>query len=519
MGKTKNNRIPKNIVLSSDGTGNRGGKDYGTNVWRLHNYIDLNNHKDDPKKPRQLTYYGDGVGTEDNKFSKFLGGAFGWGLSRNIRELYYFLVQNYQPGDNIFLFGFSRGAFTARSLAGFIGTCGIVNRRRFSSVADVKDAVKDAYAAYRRAHREKDRRIAVEFGQKFCFKNVPVKCIGVWDTVGAIGVPFDELRSIIDAIFKISFHKLDLGKYVEYGFHALALDDERRTFHPVMWDEQQSQRKQGSIEQVWFPGVHSNAGGGYPKQGMSYGSLYWMMNKVKKLGLRFEKNAIDSVRRMADANDKLYDSRSGLAFYYRYLPRDIDAICGKNCDAGKARVHFSVLERVDVFTLDYAPGNFPEKFTIVTTDASELPAGMNQQSLKQLQERITKHRKNADNNQLLSDAKRWIYPRHFAHVLFVLASIALLAGAWYLSRHPIDMTSPGAEWVVSFFKYVGYLLPAFINEWLKPLVDYFSLHPGRFVLALVVFVGLLSYPRILKRRMMKKFIEYWNRARPRLFQP
>ena len=283
-----------------------------------------------------------------------------------------------------------------------------------------------------------------------------------------------------------------------------------------MWNENEGRRKKGSIQQVWFAGVHSNVGGGYPKQGMSYCSLYWMMANVKELDLYFETDALDEARQKADVNDKLYDSRSGLAFYYRYRPRDIDAICQKNCANGKARIHSSVLERVDAFTLNYAPGNFPVDFSLVTTDPSELPPGLDKNSLQQLKEDIIKHRQNPDNSRLLADAKRWILPRHYAHLAFVIASVALAIGVYYLSQHPVKIDGQGAQWVHAFFKYVGYVLPNVANKLIQPSADYLSLHPGRFVIALLIFVGLFTYPRSLRKRMTKKFIEYWGRARPLL---
>ena len=529
-------RTPKNIILCSDGTGNRGGKGQGTNVWRLHNYIDLNRHKADPARPRQLSYYDDGVGTEDIRLLKVLGGAFGWGLSRNIRELYYFLVQNYEPGDNIFLFGFSRGAFTVRSLAGLIGTCGIIDRTKATSHEDLNQKVKEVYKAYRRAHREKNRDIALEFGRDYCFKNRTIRCVGVWDTVDAIGVPFDELRTVIDRIFNISFHKHDLGDYVEHGFHALSIDDERQTFHPVMWNEKESakvrhdgtlqDRRKNSVQQVWFAGVHSNVGGGYPKQGLSYISLYWMMHKASGLGLDFEPGALEQVRRKADAMDKLYDSRSGAAFFYRYLPRDIDALCEKNCEDGKARIHFSVLERIDSQVLDYAPGNFPRNFTLVSTDYLELPPDPDEASFERIREKIASHRANPECAKLLSDARYWIWPRHYAHILLLLALAVLVAGAWYLSYHPEYTSGQKIPWLDTAFGIIGYLpglllgfiLPDAVLDAARALADYYSLHPWRLVTAILIFAGLFAYPRLLKCRMTKKFKEYWFHIWPLVYK-
>ncbi len=303
----------KNIILCSDGTGNRRGKGQGTNVWRLFNAVDLNSHKDADNNPRQITYYDDGVGNDDGKLFKIFGGAFGYGLSRNIRDLYQFLASNYSPGDRIFLFGFSRGAFTVRSLAGMITRCGIVKSENYASANAFSKAVEEAFILYKAARKDE---AAKKFKAENSYGNEKITCIGVWDTVDAIGVPFDNLRGWINKFANNSFHGYDLSPNIEYGYHALAIDDQRKTFCPVMWDEKLSiknGRPKDTIEQVWFAGAHSNVGGGYPKQGMAQVTLDWMMRRVAQHGLIFEEGAQTDVTKAAKVGDKLYDSRSGLA--------------------------------------------------------------------------------------------------------------------------------------------------------------------------------------------------------------
>jgi uncharacterized protein (DUF2235 family) len=138
--------MPRNIILCSDGTGNTAIKGRGTNVFKLYEALDL-----DPEK--QVAFYDDGVGTERLRPLAALGGAFGFGLSRNVRQVYTALARVYEPGDRIFLFGFSRGAFTVRTLAGFIAACGIVDRARRRSDDGLEAAVKEAYSAYRDRYR------------------------------------------------------------------------------------------------------------------------------------------------------------------------------------------------------------------------------------------------------------------------------------------------------------------------------------------------------------------------------
>src|SRR5690349_514860 len=146
--------MAKNIVICSDGTGNQDIKGRGTNVFKLFEAIDLNGHRTDPGLDPQIAFYDDGVGTEDLKALRILGGGAGLGLARNVRRLYTDLARVYDPGDRIFLFGFSRGAFTVRTLAGMIATCGIlnggdVNNRYVSTAQGLEDAVDRVYEAYR----------------------------------------------------------------------------------------------------------------------------------------------------------------------------------------------------------------------------------------------------------------------------------------------------------------------------------------------------------------------------------
>ena len=144
--------MPKNIVLCSDGTGNSALKGRGTNVFKIYEAIDLNGHKFDRKLQPQVAFYDDGVGTESLQLLKTLGGAFGWGLSRNVRELYTALANCYEPGDHIFLFGFSRGAFTIRQLAGFIIGCGIIDGMQWKTDAELKKLVHKAFRKYRKRY-------------------------------------------------------------------------------------------------------------------------------------------------------------------------------------------------------------------------------------------------------------------------------------------------------------------------------------------------------------------------------
>src|ERR1700687_5284333 len=145
--------MPKNIVICADGTGNTTIKGRGTNVFKLYEAVDENGHRFDPAKIQQVAIYHDGVGTEKLTWIRMLGGAFGWGLSRNVKQLYGELARVFDPGDHIFLFGFSRGAFTVRTLAGLVITCGILDPARYTTNREFRHAIRDAYNEYRRKYQ------------------------------------------------------------------------------------------------------------------------------------------------------------------------------------------------------------------------------------------------------------------------------------------------------------------------------------------------------------------------------
>ena len=345
-GKTENRA--KAIVLFSDGTGNSAGKAYKTNVWRLYQALDQR----PPKigEMRQIAYYDDGVGTSSFRPLAILGGVFGYGLKRNVLDLYAFLCRNYEPGDRIYAFGFSRGAFTIRVLIGFVLSRHLV---RAESEAELARGARDAYRAYRRRFEPafgptrvlvtilRDLRDGVigalrRFNGHRTYAEIEtvdpgtVAFVGVFDTVSAYGMPIAEItRGIDDYVFPLSMPNYSLSDKVEVARHALALDDERDTFHPLLWDERREAMLVGDeqtlerLQQVWFVGVHSDVGGGYPDDALSHVPLEWMMDEAASAGLRFKQEDADDYRRAANPFGPLHNSRNGLGAYYRYQPRKI----------------------------------------------------------------------------------------------------------------------------------------------------------------------------------------------------
>ena len=360
----------KKIILLSDGTGNSAAKRHKTNVWRLYSALDLQ-HGD------QIAMYDDGVGSQEFLPFKLLGGAFGWGLKRNVIELYKFLCRNYSTGDKIYLFGFSRGAFTVRVLAGLIDKCGLCADCK--SECDLHEKARKNFAIYREGYR------GLQIANLFAFRKKDrshlaaavypeIEFIGVWDTVDAYGLPIDELADLWNRfIYPMRFRDHRLSDRVLKACHAISIDDERHTFHPVLWDEDSDR-----IEQVWFPGVHSDVGGGYPHIGLSLVSLDWMISKVEtrndnQSGLTFLSDLREEYRRRCDWNGIQHDSRAGLAAFYRYMPRNIEHLY-LNFDASATgnkkrfpKIHRSVFERIQNEVVPYAPTGLPERYDIVTT--------------------------------------------------------------------------------------------------------------------------------------------------------
>jgi hypothetical protein len=371
--------MSKNIVICSDGTGNTTIKGRGTNVFKLFEAIDLNGHKTRPELIPQVALYDDGVGTESFKPLKIFSGATGWGLSRNVRQLYKELIRIYDPGDRIFLFGFSRGAFTVRTLVGLIADCGILNFQQLQTTAALDAMVKETYKVFRKSYRTKiaklvlgepDKRELTRFRKEHCHPcDIDIPFMGVWDTVDAVGLPFHWSDFINTVFYRFKFRDHQLSALVRHACHAIAIDDERHSFHPILWDE--GKENTNRIEQVWFAGSHSNVGGGYPKQGMSLVALEWMMRKAARIGedgkgLRLLGTDQALYDDHANVDDKLYDPRSGLGIFYRWKVRDIAGIC-RMYHVRQPAVHLSVLERIAHGTDDYAPGNLPSSASVVIT--------------------------------------------------------------------------------------------------------------------------------------------------------
>ena len=242
----------------------------------------------------QITFYDEGVGT-GGFLDRFMGGTSGSGLDRNAKDGYRFLAQNYQAGDEIYLFGFSRGAFTARRLAGMLGWSGrLLARGELKHLPELYQAFKDAHRQNQKRDKTAKKRKGDILGESPPSIPLNLACVGVWDTVGALGIPLTLFRK--RNLKHYQFNDNVIGKDVKVALHALAIDEKRRPFAATMWRAPAGGTAASQIvEQTWFPGVHTTIGGGLQKtRKLANLSLKWMTEKVEKYtDLRFDSDYLD----------------------------------------------------------------------------------------------------------------------------------------------------------------------------------------------------------------------------------
>jgi uncharacterized protein (DUF2235 family) len=353
----------KRLIVCCDGTWNRpdevsDGLAAPTNVAKI--ALGLADGDDDGHE--QLLHYETGVGTRRGE--RFTGGAFGVGLSRNVLDGYRFLVDNYEPGDTLYFFGFSRGAYTARSLAGLVRNSGILR-------PEERDRIDDAYVLYRRPDKDSvPSGIAAElFRRSHSYGETYIDFVGVWDTVGALGIPIDGLRlPLLSRLW--TFHDTTLSRYVLNAFHALAIDERRRPFRPTLWEQKPDAEGQ-TLEQVWFAGVHSDVGGGYSDTGLSEIPLLWMAAKARSCGLAFKPDHLvvttgkvdDDARRSGvqvapDHAASLHRSRKGIYLLQPAYDRRLAGDKGAPVDGGA--LASSAKERYEQHVENYDPPGLRE---------------------------------------------------------------------------------------------------------------------------------------------------------------
>ncbi len=388
-------RGAKRIVICADGTWNtpkevRPGGEAPTNVWLLYQMV----KNADAEGVPQLKFYHAGVGTQRSFIKRVSDGMTGRGLSAHMRDAYEFLVDHYNPGDHLYFFGFSRGAYTVRTLAGLVRNSGIIDRAKYDA-SERAEWIDEACALYR--ERGDDSAPAAQRAKEFraahSHPDFNISCLGVWDTVGALGVPVESrLTSPLQAINAaiVGFHDVTLSSYVDCAFHALAIDERRGAFKPTLWAQQPGAKAAGQVlEQVWFSGVHSDVGGGYPwpERGLANVTLRWMVNRVSAtLKLAIDAFPVERLEQSAPPTVALHDS---MEWYYKVLDatrisRAADRILGAPTQDGETAefLHRSVdkcltaYERAfPVVNRPYAPQNVREFERRSGTERRRNPAG------------------------------------------------------------------------------------------------------------------------------------------------
>ena len=306
--------MPQNIVICCDGTCNDA-TGHVTNVLRIFRCLQ---HGEE-----QVCYYDGGVGTlVDPTAISFLRKfirrkidmAIGYSLRDNFCKAYRFLVRHYRPGDRIFLFGFSRGAYTARSLVGLIRKCGIPHAKVYQK-SSLEGLVKEAYHIYREKAWDPDGREAAAFKKTFSWPNVRIKFLGVWDTVGALGIPVHQVPFSSDYY---RWQDTELSRMVENAFHAVALDEHRPDFTVTLWSNAKAPSPRQAVEQRWFPGAHADVGGGYSEGTLWQRPLQWMQERAEACGLKCSAPThVDPTAALSQMHDSLDEFAGG---WYRKLP-------------------------------------------------------------------------------------------------------------------------------------------------------------------------------------------------------
>jgi uncharacterized protein (DUF2235 family) len=309
----------KRIVLCFDGTWNKpadeslqADQQVETNVSRFYRSM----LPADGDGVVQVPWYNEGVGTE--WYDHLSGGAFGTGLDHHILSGYHYLVDTYEDGDEIFVVGFSRGAYTARSLVGMLRNCGLV-RSQSSHLTPTPVVVGMAYGIYRTREDGPDSAVAQAFRSRFA-REVTVRFLGVWDTVGALGIPLHFADRLNLAFYQ--FHDTALSRIVENAYQAIALDEHRDDYAICLWNppEEPSQ----TIEQRWFVGAHADVGGGYADRRLSDLTLRWMQDRVAASGLGVTSVKVDPDNYRGPVTDSYAQFLDGLfskthAPYYRVV--------------------------------------------------------------------------------------------------------------------------------------------------------------------------------------------------------
>jgi hypothetical protein len=408
-----------------------------------------------------------------------------------------------------------------RTLAGLIVKCGVLDRDGLPTTDALRAAVGNAYSTYRRSYRTVLGRVfnrilvALRLRQADTdamkdFKaahslpgDIRIRFIGVWDTVDAVGGPFHTSDVINAVIHRFKFPDHILSDKVDQAAHALSIDEARAAFGPVLWEANPD------VEQVWFAGVHSNVGGGYPKQGMSLVTLDWMMQKAQQNGLRILPDDRKNYAEHRNVDDKLYDSRAGLGVFYRWKPRNMQKLCVDQKAALPPAIHLSVLERVAHGTGGYAPGTLAPNARIVftpTNDADQDAAlAVRADAVKTALDKTF-----AATGSSLDRVRGTVIIGRIAYYIYVLSCFAVILAA----SVPPDAGSRRNPWIV--LKNAGMLLYNVIAGQWGPVLstaERLLTDPKLFGTLLAGFALAAVLARYVDRKRSNVFSRYWHGAR------
>jgi uncharacterized protein (DUF2235 family) len=608
-------RQAKSIILFSDGTGNSSATLFKTNVWRMYEAADLG-PVPEGEQP-QIAYYDNGVGTSAFRPLRAIQGVFGIGLKRNVLEIYRYACRNYDPaadplpssgikegGDHIYGFGFSRGAFTMRLVIGMMADQGLV------PYVDEADLEWRSAAAYREFRRNRWPRViavlreigagsreatpadwraseAAASGVAALSKTYDssinhrpiIRFIGVWDTVAAYGGPIAEITRAIDNWFyRLSMPNYALSPVVRCARHALALDDARDSFQPLVWDElaevdarakdpggkmpwlHEKDPDQARLMQVWFAGMHADVGGGYPDESLSYVSLLWMIEEAENNGLRTLDEITERYQVLANSYGPIHDSRSGPGGYYRYQPRRIAAwthpvdpntlslrdptVRDGNRKPkgliGSPVVHESVIARVASGTDGYAPIVLPADYRIIPpgrlSEAADKPTSGGDRPSRPLNRRKREELLPPHVRRQLTPAvqalvaremeRAWdfVWWRRIVYFLTLIATLVLLTmplwlesvSAWIWSNGGVLGELPVVTGGADRLKDLIDLFGAILPSLAERWIEVWGRHPFWFLGFALAVYGLMKLGARIETHIRDHARKTWHKAVPRI---
>ena len=452
---------------------------------------------------------------------------FGWGLKRNVRNLYMFACRNYRPGsgpetaDRLYAFGFSRGAYTARVLIGLIEHQGLIAgaqgaelerhakwayreyRRQFNATKGLvtplrrlRDVLLRAWETVRRQpHYDpaRNRRVRVAF-------------LGLWDMVDAYGLPIDEMTRGWDQwVWPLSMRPHDRPTNVDKICHAIALDDERQTFHPVLFDERgqvpPEHTDRESITQVWFAGAHSNVGGGYPDDSLARVPLRWMADEASKTGLRLHPFVREEWTAHADPNGPATDSRRGVGAYYRYLPRSIKKLTDDrfaDVVVPLPKIHESAVQRIVAARHTYAPIVLPERYCVVS-DGGQIASD----SANPLEHPTQAASRCAEQERVWN----LVWLRRVLYFSTVAVTLALVVPPFVFSADAPVGPSPRSRALTAAIEVVGGFLP----DMLQPVREYYRQNPVHLAVLSIALAMLMVGSTRVQYQIRDRMRLIWDR--------